>query len=222
MIADVYALVGELSAKRPAVIVLDEFQAIVDLGAHLPGLFKSLADAHPKVALVVAGSKKHLMDQLVVAPSAALYNMAERLALGPLPGGVMGDYLRTRARTGGKSMTGEVATRIIERAGPIPNDIQRLAYEAYDLAGPGIDHAAVDGGLARVVAHESDTFAERFEHSPPVSAGCWPPWPKSRRLLPRRRRSPPALASPTIRRSARRSPRWNTKSSSSAVGAASK
>jgi len=34
---------------RPAALVLDEFQAIVGLGAHLPGLLKALADAHPEV-----------------------------------------------------------------------------------------------------------------------------------------------------------------------------
>jgi hypothetical protein len=167
IIADVYALVGELAKKRSAAIVLDEFQAIVDLGEHLPGLFKSLADAHPNVALVVAGSKKHLMDQLVAAPTAALYNMAQRLALGPLPYDVMGDYLVVRAEVGGKRMAPPVASLIIELAGPVPNDIQRLAYEAYDYAAATIDHAAVEGGLARVVAHESDTFAERFERLAP-------------------------------------------------------
>jgi hypothetical protein len=163
VIADIYGLVEDLARRRPAAIVLDEFQAIVDLGEHLPGLFKSLADAHPRVALVVAGSKQHLMDQLVAAPTAALYKMAERLALGPIPSDVMADYLQTRARDGGKSMTAAVATLIVEQAGPVPNDIQRLAYEAYDCAGPAIDRPAVDTGMARVVAHESDTFAERFE-----------------------------------------------------------
>jgi hypothetical protein len=163
VIADLYSLVGELARKRAAAIVLDEFQAIVDLGEHLPGLLKSLADAHPNVALVVAGSKKHLMDQLVAAPSAALYNMAEPLALGPLPEDVMADFLVARAGVGGKRMTVAVATLIVGLAGPVPNDIQRLAYEAYDYGAATIDAAAVHGGLARVVAHESDTFAERFE-----------------------------------------------------------
>jgi hypothetical protein len=163
IIADVYSLVGELAKKRPAAIVLDEFQAIIDLGGHLPGLFKSLADTYPNVALVVAGSKKHLMDQLVAAPSAALYNMAERLALGPLPDDVMADYLVARAEVGGKRMSAAVASLIVELAGPVPNDIQRLAYEAYDYGAASIDAAAGRGGLARVVTHESDTFAERFE-----------------------------------------------------------
>ena len=167
IIADVYALVGELAKKRAAAIVLDEFQAIVDLGEHLPGLFKSLADAHPSVSLVVAGSKKHLMDQLVAAPTAALYNMAQRLALGPLPDDVMADYLVVRATVGGKRMAAGIASLIVELAGPVPNDIQRLAYEAYDYAAAAIDEAAVHGGLARVVSHESDTFAERFERLAP-------------------------------------------------------
>ena len=56
VLADVYGVLADLADRRPAALVLDEFQAIVQLGAHLPGLLKALADAHPRVSLVLAGS----------------------------------------------------------------------------------------------------------------------------------------------------------------------
>ena len=65
VIADIYGVLSDLADRRPAALVLDEFQAIVELGAHLPGLLKALADAHPQVSLVLAGSRRHLMEQLV-------------------------------------------------------------------------------------------------------------------------------------------------------------
>ena len=120
VLADIYGVLAEVAGRRPAALVLDEFQAIVGLGAHLPGLFKALADAHPEVSLVLAGSRRHLMEQLVSAESAALYGMAEPIALGPLPEDVMAAHLRSRAATGGKSMSDAVARRSSRSRGPSP------------------------------------------------------------------------------------------------------
>ena len=115
-------------AKRPGDIGLD-------LGSHLPALLKSLADAYPKVSLVLAGSKKHLMEQLVATEDAPLYGMAEHFALDTLPEEVMTKFVLRRAKAGGKTMAPEAARHLVDLAGPVPNDIQHLAYEAFDAAG---------------------------------------------------------------------------------------
>jgi hypothetical protein len=167
IISDVYRLLSESAQRRPAALVLDEFQAVLDLAPHLPQLLKSLADANSNVSLVLAGSKQHLMDALVATPNAALYGMAERLALGPLPDDVMVDHLRARAKAGRKPMSEAVARHIVAAAGPVPNDIQRLAYESYDAAVDRIDDTAATAGLERAVAHEAVTYAERFERLSP-------------------------------------------------------
>lgn len=163
VLADVYAVLAELAHHRCPALVLDEFQAIVDLGAHLPGLLKALADQHPRVSLVLAGSRRHLMEQLVTARGAALYGMAEPITLGPLPEEVMAAHLRARAAAGRKRMSDHVARLIVALAGPVPNDIQRLAYEAYDQSGPSIDETAARAGLAAATAHDAPGYAERFE-----------------------------------------------------------
>jgi len=162
VIADVYQLLAEQAPRRPAALVLDEFQAIVDHGVHLPGLFKALADEHPEVALVLAGSKRHLMERLVTSSGAPLYDMAERLELGPIPPEVMVDYLRRRAEAGRKSLAEGAAREIVQMAGPVPNDIQRLAYEAYDAASGAIDATAVGRATSAAVAHGAAGYAEQF------------------------------------------------------------
>jgi uncharacterized protein len=163
VLADIYGVLADLAGNRPAALVLDEFQSIVELGAHLPGLLKALADEYPKVSLVLAGSRRHLMEQLVSAPSAALYGMAEPMTLGPLPEDVMTEHLRSRAAAGRKPMSDPVARKIVALAGPAPNDIQRLAYEAYDAAGSTIDDRAARAGLVAAVAHDAATYAGRYE-----------------------------------------------------------
>jgi hypothetical protein len=163
VIADVYGLLADLAAKGPAVLVLDEFQAIPDLGEHLPGLLKALADEHPSVSLVVAGSKKHLMERLVIQRDAPLFGTAERLALDVLPEDVMVAFLTRRSRAGGKELAKPVAQLVVDLAGPVPNDVQHLAYEVFDVAGPTVTEADVHRGLQRAVEHEAGLHADRFE-----------------------------------------------------------
>ncbi len=164
VISDIYRVLAELD--QPAALVLDEFQAITDLGPHLPGLLKGLADELPQVSLVLAGSRRHLMERLVSARDAPLYGMAEHVALDVIPDAVMVGFLRRRSQAGGKPMTAEAASWLLEQAGPIPNDIQHLAYEAFDGAGARVTTADVAAGFGRVVAHESSMHATRFEALP--------------------------------------------------------
>lgn len=162
LIDDVYRILAELADQQPSVLMLDEFQAITDLGSRLPELLKALADTYPKVSLVMAGSMEHLLEGLVIAHGAPLYNMAERLALGPIEDEVMKRFIRDRTQSVGKETTPEAAELICELAGPIPHDIQRLAYEVFDAAGVAIETADVHTGMARVVAHEAEGYADRF------------------------------------------------------------
>ena len=129
-----YGLLAEEAAKRPAVLVLDEFQAITRYGDYLPSLFKALADAHPRVSLVLAGSKRHLMEELVIHNQAPLFGMAQRLSLGPIPPAEMEAFLRQRAAGAGKPFEDTAAAHLLDLAGPVPNDIQHLAFEAYEAA----------------------------------------------------------------------------------------
>lgn len=162
VIEDVYALLAEQRAKRPAVLVLDEFQAITDLGDDLPALFKALADEHPRVSLVLAGSRAHLMEAMTGDRAAPLYGLAERLSLDVLPHDVMTGYLRARADSGGRAMGEAAAERIVTLAGPVPNDVQRLAYEAWGQAGRSVTVADVDAAMTSAVAHEAAQYAERY------------------------------------------------------------
>jgi hypothetical protein len=163
---DVYAILAALRQKRPAVLVLDEFQAAGDLGGGLAPALKALGDRYPEVSLVMAGSQHHLMEALVLSRGAPLYNMAERMALGPIDQQVMAAYLLDRAAHGGKPMAVEAADRICDLAGPVPYDIQRLAYEVFDQAVSTIGPAEVEAGMTAVIQREDPNFTDRFARLP--------------------------------------------------------
>jgi hypothetical protein len=170
VLADLYALLAEEAEHRPAALVLDEFQAITRLAASLPDVFKALADAHPRVSLVLAGSKRHLMEELVVREHAPLFGMAQRLSLGPIPDPEMAAYLRTRAAAAGKPLQADADGYLLSLAGPVPNDIQHLAFEAYEAATTRIDAGAIDRGMARAVAHDNVLYAENLSRLSPGQA----------------------------------------------------
>lgn len=170
VLADVYALLAEESKRRPAVLVLDEFQASERLGGDLADTLKGLADLHPSVSLVLAGSKRHLMEQLVLRQEAPLYGLAQHLALGPIPEEEMRPYLVRRAAAGGKPMDDDTAAHVIAAAGPVPNDIQHLAYDAFEAADRSVDRDAVDRGMTRAVAHDAVLFAEELGRLSPGQA----------------------------------------------------
>jgi uncharacterized protein len=161
VISDVYGLLAEEAISRPAVLVLDEFQAITRHGEHLPFLFKGLSDQHPAVSLVMAGSQRHLMEQLTTNESAPLYGMAQRISLGPIPDSEMIDHLSERAAVGHKPMERSTAQLILDASGPVPNDIQHLAFEAFDVARRRITPEDVREGMRLAVEHESSLYSER-------------------------------------------------------------
>jgi AAA+ ATPase superfamily predicted ATPase len=166
VIADVFSLLTA-AEDRPVALILDEFQAITRLGGHLPFLIKGLSDEHPGISLVLAGSQHHLMEHLVVGEGAPLYGMAQRLSLGPIPTEEWLPFLPRRAAAGGKTITDQGTRGILDLAGPVPNDIQHLAFEAFESAADVIGPAEVDEGMRRAVDHDSSLFAEKVSRLSP-------------------------------------------------------
>ena len=168
VISDVYQVLDKIGEKHPAVLVFDEFQAVADLSSQLPGLLKGLADEYRRVSLVLAGSKHHLMESLVLSKGAPLYNMLEHVALGPLPKDDWLPFLLARARAGGRPFTDDsVADLVWQRSGPVPFDVQKLAYESFAEADAGISHSIVTRSVETLVRHQASDFAKTFEKLSP-------------------------------------------------------
>jgi len=67
-----------------------------------------------------------------------------------------------RADSAGKPMSRSAAGELVALAGPVPHDIQRLAYETFDAAGRRINSDDVVAGLERIVMHEASAYSDRF------------------------------------------------------------
>ena len=162
VLEDVYRLLSE--EERQPMLVLDEFDSIVEIETRAAEVLKGLADTFPRVSLVVAGSRRRMMERLVQVHGAPLFGMTQPIALGPIDPSTMAGHLARRAAHGGKKMSPAVADAIVGQAGPVPNDIQHLAFEAFTVAGDVISGDDVQAGMDRAVALNEGTYSEAWQH----------------------------------------------------------
>jgi hypothetical protein len=161
---DAVGLLERAGERRPAALVLDEFQQVAEIGPKgLGGAFKALADRARGTSLVFSGSRLSVMERLTRGRGAPLLGMGETFDLAVVPEAEMTAHLAARARRGGKRLTRADARAAYHRADGIPNDVQWLAHAAYEAAGDTIDAEAIEAGLASIVSRQAGFFAERYE-----------------------------------------------------------
>ena len=154
-------------------ILLDEFQAMTVLDEHQSRRLKSLADQYHHVSLVLAGSRQHLTENLVFAHGAPLYNMLERMSLGPIPEEDWVPFHLRRAQHGAKPFADETTARgLWDVAGPVPFDVQKLAYECFNKASDRITQRILVTATDERVRHQAARYAKVFEQRP-LSHDAW-------------------------------------------------
>jgi hypothetical protein len=168
VLTDSLRLLARRSQQRPTSLVLDEFQRVLEIDAAMGGVFKAIADELSSTSLVFAGSKLRLMERLASGPGAPLLGMGERFVLDVVPEDSMSRYLVHRATAGGKRMSANAAALIYAAVDGIPNDVQRLAFEAFLVAGDEIDEETVAIAMQRIVSHQSTDYAELYERLAPT------------------------------------------------------
>jgi hypothetical protein len=86
--------------------------------------------------------------------------MTQPISLGAIDEAVMRSYLVRRSASAGKTMTSGTAQLIIDRAGPVPNDIQSLAYETFaEVTGKTITNDDVQRAMQAAIGFQNATYA---------------------------------------------------------------
>ena len=168
VLRDTIAILEGTAPKGAAVLILDEFQVVANIGPKgVGGVFKALADEAKHTSIVFSGSHLSVMENLTSKKGAPLYGMGERLILDVVPEDPMTKYLVRRARSSGKKLSTANAKLIYHEADRIPNYVQQLALAAFESAGDEITAEAVAFGAEDIVDRQVSDFAERFEQLAP-------------------------------------------------------
>ncbi|HVC20923.1 MAG TPA: ATP-binding protein [Vicinamibacterales bacterium] len=134
--AEVFALPDRLAARRrrPVVVALDEFQAIAGFdGGSVEHALRAAVQHQRQVGYVFAGSEPSLMERML-GPRRPFYKAGPVMRLDRIPADLFAAFLETRfARSGIRPEPG-LGAAIVELAGNLPYDVQRLAHEVWDDA----------------------------------------------------------------------------------------
>jgi uncharacterized protein len=165
---EVFALPGRLAAerKRTVVVALDEFQAVDSFnGGSVEHALRAAAQQQRQVGYVFAGSEPSLMEKMI-GPKRPFYKAGPVMRLQKIPPRLFADWLESRfAASGIKPETG-LGHAIVDLAGNLPYDVQRLAHETWD------DVRAM-GGRAVRLEHLHDTLARLLAEQDTVFEAIW-------------------------------------------------
>jgi hypothetical protein len=131
---EVFALPGRIAQarRRRLAVALDEFQAIAAFnGGSVEQALRAAVQHQRQVGYVFSGSEPALMERML-GRSRPFYKAGPVMRLEKIPEQRFADFLEARFRaTGIKPATG-LGSAIVELAGNLPYDVQRLAHEVWD------------------------------------------------------------------------------------------
>jgi len=113
-------------------IALDEFQAIAGFdGGNVEHALRAAVQHQRDVGYVFSGSEPALMERML-GRSRPFYKAGPVLRLGRIPADRFADFLEARFRSTGIRSSPGLGLAIVELAGNLPYDVQRLAHELWD------------------------------------------------------------------------------------------
>ena len=161
---EVFMLPGKLAGerKRTVVVALDEFQAIDSFnGGSVEHALRAATQHQRQVGYIFAGSEPSLMEKMI-GPRRPFYKAGPVMRLHKISPTLFGDFIEQRfVKTGMKPDAG-VAEAIVELAGNLPYDVQRLAHETWDdVRAKGARKATLEdlhGTLTRLLSEQETIF----------------------------------------------------------------
>ena len=169
---EVFALPGRLAEarRRRLVVALDEFQAIGGFnGGSVEHALRAAVQHQRSVGYVFAGSEPSLMERML-GPKRPFYKAGPVMRLGKIPADEFAAFIDGRFRRSGMRPEDGLGAAIVELAGNLPYDVQRLAHETWDevraTAPRGRGRATLDDlhrALKRLLAEQQTMFEAMWE-----------------------------------------------------------
>lgn len=144
------AVEAELTARNLTLgLGLDEFQRMGRwYGDDIAWQLKELLERHRRIAYVLAGSERALVEQMLKNRKAGLWKVVDVLDMRPIPVGEMARWISARATSTGVTLDLIIAAGIVRLAGPRTRDIVQLARATWDWS-------RSDGESARDAAEQA-------------------------------------------------------------------
>jgi len=166
---EVFALPARLAEARgrPVVVALDEFQAIGGFnGGSVEHALRAAVQHQRDVGYVFAGSEPSLMERML-GPKRPFYKAGPVIRLERIPAAEFAAFIDSRFQRSGVKPEVDLGAAIVELAGNLPYDVQRLAHETWDeVRMGGRRRATLDDlhqALRRLLAEQHTLFEASWQ-----------------------------------------------------------
>jgi len=167
---DVFALPGRLAEARgrKVVVALDEFQAIAEFnGGSVEHAMRAAVQHQREVGYVFAGSEPSLMERML-SPKRPFYKAGPVMRLEKIAADEFAAAIDTRFRRSGFKPEDGLGDAIVELAGNLPYDVQRLAHETWDevhaSSGKRATLEHLHQALSRLLREQETMFEALWQH----------------------------------------------------------
>lgn len=159
------ARLAEQKKKRVAV-VFDEFQEIAKFdGDALEKLMRSHIQGHHGVGYVFSGSKRHMMEEMVLNEERAFYKLGKVSYLGKIPRVAFLPFLRGCFEKSGFKVESGAVERALDIASEIPYNAQYLCHEIWDRRHDErlVRKEDVDDVFSKILDEQTPFFVEHWD-----------------------------------------------------------
>ena len=133
---EVFALPGRIAdaRRRRLAVALDEFQAIASFnGGSVEHALRAAVQHQRQVGYVFSGSEPSLMERML-GRSRPFYKAGPVMRLQKIPAARFAEFIEARFRATKLRPAPGLGDALVELAGNLPYDVQRLAHEVWDDA----------------------------------------------------------------------------------------
>ena len=143
------------------VVVLDEFQEIVEIDPALIKLMRSVFQEQPEVAHIYLGSKRHMMRRIFNDENEPFWRSAKQAELNVIPPDLFSPYALAKFKETGKKLRRDACARALELTGGHPYATQELLYFLWEQTPPGgeADTSSIDAALDATLRSEHSHFS---------------------------------------------------------------
>lgn len=162
-------LPGQIAGERQrkVVLVLDEFQEVLDIHPALPRLMRSIFQRQPEVAHLYLGSRRHTMERIFNDENEPFWRSAKRVELGVIPPEHFAPFIARRFEETGVHIAQETTALILEITRGHPYATQELCYFLWQRvpAGGTATEEETLGALADVLRSEDSHFTVLWDRA---------------------------------------------------------
>ena len=165
--AEVFALPARIAAarKQRMAIMLDEFQAVESFDeGNVEHALRAAVQDQRAVGYVFAGSEPSLMEKMLT-PKRPFYKAGPVVRLQKIDADEFGDWLEQRFTATGITPEEGLGAAVVDLAGNVPYDVQRLAHETWDDVHDGARRRVGLDDLHRTLTRLLDEQHTMFEES---------------------------------------------------------